>query len=77
MGVILLFVLGFTLFLVFAYSQHVNADVAMVPFRIIRKRSILAGFWYILCTASALVVMTYFVSLTQLLNRNEHSADHI
>ncbi|KAK6223368.1 hypothetical protein LQW54_000485 [Pestalotiopsis sp. IQ-011] len=63
MGVILLFVLGFTLFLVFAYSQHVNADVAMVPFRIIRKRSILAGFWYILCTASALVVMTYFLPL--------------
>ncbi|KAF7537507.1 hypothetical protein G7054_g3645 [Neopestalotiopsis clavispora] len=63
MGIILLFVLGFVLFLVFAYSQHVNADVAMVPFRIIKQRSILAGFWYILCTASALVVMTYFSGL--------------
>ncbi|KAK6086193.1 major facilitator superfamily transporter [Seiridium cupressi] len=62
-GVILLFVLGFVLFLAFAYSQHVNADVAMIPSRIIKKRSVLAGFWYILCTSSALVIMTYFLPL--------------
>ncbi|KAH6651487.1 major facilitator superfamily domain-containing protein [Truncatella angustata] len=62
-GIILLFVLGFVLFLVFAYSQHVNADVAMIPFRIIKQRSVIAGFWYILCVSSALVVMTYFLPL--------------
>ncbi len=34
----------------------------MLPFRVVKHRSVLAGFWFILCTSSALVVITYFVS---------------
>ena len=45
-----------------AYTQQINADVAMIPFRIVKQRCVMAGFWYILCTSSALVVITYFVS---------------
>jgi hypothetical protein len=36
----------------------------MLPFRIAKERSVLAGFWFITCTSSALVVITYFVSNT-------------
>ncbi|KAK8076205.1 hypothetical protein PG994_003477 [Apiospora phragmitis] len=61
--VIGLLVTSIVLFAVFAYSQHRHADVAMIPFRIIKQRSVLAGFWYILCTSSALVIMTYFLPL--------------
>ncbi|KAK8015925.1 MFS general substrate transporter [Apiospora marii] len=61
--VIGLLITSIVLFGVFAYSQHRHADVAMVPFRLIKQRSVLAGFWYILCTSSALVIMTYFLPL--------------
>ncbi|KAL2132503.1 hypothetical protein VTI74DRAFT_3722 [Chaetomium olivicolor] len=61
--VILLFVLAFVLFCIFAYTQHMNADVAMIPFRLVKDRSVFAGFWFILCTSSALVVITYFLPL--------------
>lgn len=36
----------------------------MLPFRVVKQRSVLAGFWFITCTSSALVVITYFVSET-------------
>ncbi|KAK7990679.1 hypothetical protein PG990_014959 [Apiospora arundinis] len=62
-SVIGLLVTSIVLFAVFAYSQHRHADVAMIPFRLIKQRSVLAGFWYILCTSSALVIMTYFLPL--------------
>ncbi|KAK8022505.1 Major Facilitator Superfamily protein [Apiospora rasikravindrae] len=58
-----LLVASTVLFAVFAYSQHRNADVAMIPFRLIKQRSVLSGFWYILCTSSALVIMTYFLPM--------------
>ncbi|KAK4139718.1 major facilitator superfamily domain-containing protein [Dichotomopilus funicola] len=61
--VILLLVLGVVLFGIFAYSQHRNAEVAILPFRVITQRSVLAGFWFITCTSSALVVITYFLPL--------------
>lgn len=35
----------------------------MLPFRVVKQRSVLAGFWFILCTSSSLVVVTYFVSV--------------
>ncbi|KAK7937714.1 uncharacterized protein PG986_014582 [Apiospora aurea] len=58
-----LLVASIVLFAVFAFSQHRNAEVAMIPFRLIKQRSVLAGFWYILCTSSALVIMTYFLPM--------------
>ncbi|KAK8057326.1 hypothetical protein PG996_011263 [Apiospora saccharicola] len=61
--VIGLLITSVVLFGVFGYSQHRHADVAMIPFRLIKQRSVLAGFWYILCTSSALVIMTYFLPL--------------
>ncbi|KAL2260258.1 hypothetical protein VTK26DRAFT_5768 [Humicola hyalothermophila] len=63
MSVVLLFVLAVVLFALFAYTQYVNADVAMIPFRVAKRRAVLSGFWYILCTSSALVVITYFLPL--------------
>jgi len=62
LGIILLFVLAAVLLAVFCYFQHQKQDMAMVPPRILKQRTILAGFWFMLCTSSALVVMAYFVS---------------
>jgi MFS family permease len=61
LGIILLFVLAAVLASVFAYVQYCKQDRAMVPPRIVKQRTVLAGFWFMLCTSSALVVMTYFV----------------
>ncbi|KAH8681834.1 major facilitator superfamily domain-containing protein [Xylariales sp. PMI_506] len=61
--VVILIILGVVLFGVFGYSQYANSAVAMVPFRIIKQRSVMAGFWYTVCTSSALAVMTYFLPL--------------
>ncbi|KAL2267377.1 hypothetical protein VTJ83DRAFT_4654 [Remersonia thermophila] len=61
--VILLFVLALVLFGIFGYIQHRNQEVAMLPFHVIKHRSVLAGFWFITCTSSALVVITYFLPL--------------
>ncbi|KAL1839674.1 hypothetical protein VTJ49DRAFT_1284 [Mycothermus thermophilus] len=61
--VILLFVLAVVLFSIFGYMQHRNRDVAMLPSRVIKHRSVIAGFWFITCTSSALVVITYFLPL--------------
>lgn len=33
----------------------------MMPWRVVKQRSVMAGFWFILCVSSALVVITYFV----------------
>ena len=60
---ILLLVLGTLLFALFAYSQYRNCEIAMIPTRILKQRSIIAGFWHLFCTSSALVVVTYFVSI--------------
>ncbi|KAK4153961.1 MFS general substrate transporter, partial [Chaetomidium leptoderma] len=61
--VILLLVLAVVLLCIFAYTQHIHADVAMLPFRVVKQRSVLAGFWFISCISSALVVITYFLPL--------------
>ncbi|KAK4212527.1 major facilitator superfamily domain-containing protein [Rhypophila decipiens] len=63
MNVILLFVLALVLFVIFGWTQHVNADVAMMPWRVVKQRSVMAAFWFILCISSALVVITYFLPL--------------
>ena len=66
LGIILLFVLSLVLLGIFVYMQRQKGENAMVPPRIIKQRTILAGFWFMLCTSSALVVMTYFVSTSKL-----------
>lgn len=62
LGIILLFLIAGVLLAVLVYMQRLKGDQAMIPPRIIKQRTILAGFWFLLCTSSALVVMAYFVS---------------
>lgn len=62
LGIILLFVLSFVLLCVLIYMQSHKGDNAMVPSRILKQRTVISGFWFMLCTSSALVVMAYFVS---------------
>lgn len=62
LGIVLLFILAGVLLSIFTYFQWVKQDLGTIPPRIIRKRSILAGAFFSLCTSAALVVMTYYVS---------------
>jgi len=64
LGIILLFVTAAILLAVFMYRQHLKQDMAMVPPRIFKQRTILAGFWFMLCTSSTLVVFSYLVCLS-------------
>lgn len=60
--VILLFVVSAILLAAFAWVQWKRQDAATLPPRIIRQRSILAGFLFGLCVNSAINVVTYYVS---------------
>lgn len=59
---IILFVASGTLLVAFAWVQWKRQDAAILPPRIIRRRSMLAGFCFSICTNSALNVVIYYVS---------------
>ncbi|KAL8407367.1 hypothetical protein RB594_006268 [Gaeumannomyces avenae] len=44
-------------------AGKLDLDLAMVPPRIFTQRTVLSGFWFMLCTSAALVVVTYFLPL--------------
>lgn len=62
LGIIVLFVLAGVLLAFLIYMQRIKGSDAMVPGRILKQRTIIASFWFMLCVGSALVVMAYFVS---------------
>jgi len=63
LGIIVLFILAAVLLAFLIYMQRLKGADAMVPGRILKQRTIMASFWFMLCTGSALVVMAYFLPL--------------
>ncbi|KAL8386727.1 hypothetical protein RB599_010860 [Gaeumannomyces hyphopodioides] len=61
--VVSLLVVSILFLAVFCYCQHLKQDLAMLPPRIFTQRTIFSGFWFMLCTSAALVVITYFLPL--------------
>ncbi|PNP38224.1 hypothetical protein TGAMA5MH_09794 [Trichoderma gamsii] len=59
--VIVLFVLFGLLFTAFAYIQHRKGDDALLPLRIMKQRSILAGLIFSLCTNGAMNVLEFYI----------------
>ena len=61
--IIALLVLFAVLIIAFIAIQIWKGENATVPPRIIRKRSIAAGFWYTICIGATLLVVVYFLPL--------------
>ena len=61
--IILLLVVSVTLFVLFGYLQHRQGEKAMLPPRILKQRSIIAGMWYSACLEGILAVTEYYLSI--------------
>ncbi|PGG98474.1 hypothetical protein AJ80_09535 [Polytolypa hystricis UAMH7299] len=61
--VIVLLVLFGVLITVFIATQIWKGDEATVPPRIMTRRSIAAGFWFINCTPASMLVMVYYLPI--------------
>ncbi|KAM0459127.1 hypothetical protein ACHAO4_002519 [Trichoderma viride] len=59
--VIVLFALFGLLFTAFGYIQHRKGDDALLPLRIMKQRSIMAGLIFSLCTNGALNVLEFYL----------------
>ncbi|KAM0514597.1 hypothetical protein ACHAPE_006592 [Trichoderma viride] len=59
--VIVLFALFGLLFTAFAYIQHRKGDDALLPLRIMKQRSIMAGLVFSLCTNGAMNVLEFYI----------------
>ncbi|KAL7894725.1 efflux pump antibiotic resistance protein [Trichoderma sp. TUCIM 5745] len=59
--VIVLFALFALLFTVFGYIQHRKGDDALLPLRIMKQRSIMAGLVFSLCTNGAMNVLEFYI----------------
>jgi hypothetical protein len=61
--IITLFVVGGVMFICFAAVQVLMPDTATVPLRIIRQRTMLAGAFFMLFLAGAMMMAIYYVPL--------------
>lgn len=61
--IILLFVLGGLLAIAWALSQALRPEVAALPFRIARQRTVLSSFFFQLLTGGCMLVVTYWLSI--------------
>jgi len=61
--IILLFVLGAVLLIIFCFVQVKSGENATVPLRIINQRSILAGIYFSLIVPGAMFVMIFFLPI--------------
>ncbi|KIW42602.1 uncharacterized protein PV06_06134 [Exophiala oligosperma] len=61
--IILVFVLFGVLSSGFAYLQYRQGDVAILPPRIVKKRSILAAMWFSSCCNGVLAVTEYYIAI--------------
>jgi MFS family permease len=61
--IITFLVLGGCLILGFAYMQYRQGDKAMLPPRIAKQRSMIAGVWYAACCNGVLAVTEYYISI--------------
>lgn len=59
--VLSLLVGSFILFLIFSYVQHRRQDAAILPPRILRNRTVIAGFIYNICCSSSIQVVEYYL----------------
>lgn len=59
--VIGLLVIFFVLLAVFFYIEHKKGDAATLPLRVLKQRSVLAGFLFIACISGALSVLVYYM----------------
>ncbi|TLS30815.1 hypothetical protein PpBr36_03899 [Pyricularia pennisetigena] len=59
----IVFVLGAVLFVNFCVLQYLRKEGAMIPPRLIKIRTVWAGFWFFSCTAAGLEAITYFLPL--------------
>ncbi|KAE8147449.1 major facilitator superfamily domain-containing protein [Aspergillus avenaceus] len=59
--IIILFVLTGILLAAFAWQERRKGDNALLPGRIMRRRSLLAGMWFSFCNSSTLSVLGYYI----------------
>ncbi|KAL2150155.1 hypothetical protein VTH82DRAFT_7831 [Thermothelomyces myriococcoides] len=59
--IILLWVLGGLLAIAFAVSQATRPEVATIPPRVARQRTVMASLWYQTLTGGAMMVVTYWL----------------
>jgi predicted MFS family arabinose efflux permease len=51
------------LLVAFFYTEYRKGDAATLPLRILRQRSVMAGFLFIACTSGAMGVLVYYMPL--------------
>ncbi|KAI0975493.1 hypothetical protein F4678DRAFT_420419 [Xylaria arbuscula] len=61
--IIILFVLSATLLIGLGWHQYRLQDKALLPLRILRMRSVLAGAWFTSCLDATLAVTEYCISI--------------
>lgn len=61
--IIALLVLFVVLITLFIAIQLLKPDTATVPPRIIKQRSVAAGFWFSICAGGAMIVLVYYLPL--------------
>ena len=61
--IIVMFLFFGLLFSAFGYLQYRQGDNAILPPRILKRRSILAGMWYTGCCNGVLAVTEYYISI--------------
>ncbi|KAJ5133782.1 MFS toxin efflux pump, partial [Penicillium atrosanguineum] len=61
--IIALFILAPILFLIFCYTQHVKQDAAMMPPRIIKKRTIMASALFSLSLSACRAIVQYYIAI--------------
>lgn len=59
--VIALLVTFSVLLVVFFYIEHRKGDAATLPLRVLKQRSVMAGFLFISCTSGAMSVLLYYM----------------
>ncbi|KAH6889370.1 major facilitator superfamily domain-containing protein [Thelonectria olida] len=61
--IILLLVVSLILIAAFGYLQHHQGENALLPPRILKQRSIIAGMWFAACCEGVLAVTEYYMSI--------------
>ncbi|RDW58055.1 hypothetical protein BP6252_13466 [Coleophoma cylindrospora] len=61
--IIVLLVVFAILFAAFGYIQHRQGEVATIPLRVVKNRSIVAATWYSACCNGVLAMTEYYISI--------------
>ncbi|KAF2754565.1 permease of the major facilitator superfamily [Pseudovirgaria hyperparasitica] len=72
--VIGLFVVSVVLLTAFLYNQYRRGDSAVLPFRIIKNRTVMAGFFFTMCTNSMTNVLEWYLPIYYQIVQNKSPA---